>query len=118
MLPWAAQFSRTNCRKKLPQEFLQQFPQGTSVAYSIIPIIHKLEEPFRSQVRVAFAESLRAYWLVLMSVGASGLVAAFFMKALPLHTAMDRNWGLEETGNDTEKEAAEVVELSMSSDES
>lgn len=104
-------------KKKLPAEFLQQFPQGTSVAYSIIPIINTLQDPFRSQVRIAFAESLQSYWLVLMSVAAAGLVAALFMEALPLHTVMDRSWGLEDNGNrNSEKElATETIELSNDS---
>lgn len=82
--------------KKLPAEFIDQFPSGTSVAYSIIPVIPTLEEPFRTTVRVAFAESLRSYWEVLIAVGAAGLAASLLMKALPLHSSLDEDWGLKD----------------------
>lgn len=86
--------------RKLPAEFLQQFPSGTSIAYSIIPVIRTLEDPLRSQVQNAFADSLVILWKVLAIAGAVGLVASFLMKGLPLHTAMDKDWGLEERMKD------------------
>lgn len=82
--------------KRLPAEFIQQFPSGTSVAYSIVPLIPTLDEPFRTSVRVAFADSLRVYWEVLIGVGAAGLAASLLMKGLPLHAALDKDWGLKE----------------------
>ncbi|KAL5518322.1 hypothetical protein ACEPAH_4 [Sanghuangporus vaninii] len=84
-------------QKKLPAEFLAQFPGGTSVAYSIIPVIPTLEEPFRTNVRIAFADSLRVYWEVLLAVGVAGLLVSLLMKGLPLHTSLDKDWGLKES---------------------
>lgn len=81
---------------RLPASFIQKFPQGTSVAYSIIPIIPTLDEPLRTEVRVAFAEALKRFWWVLFGVGCAGLAASLLMKALPLHTALDEDWGLNE----------------------
>lgn len=89
--------------KKLPSEFLQQFPSGTSVAYSIIPVIPSLQEPLRSQVQLAFAESLVPLWKVLAFAGAAGMIGSFLMRGLPLHTAMDRDWGMEERAEVQEK---------------
>lgn len=84
--------------RRLPAEFIEQFPEGTSIAYSIIPVISSLDEPFRTRVRMAFADSLRVYWGVLLGVAVVGLFVSFLMKALPLHTSMDKDWGLEDTG--------------------
>ena len=83
-------------KKRLPAEFISKFPSGTSVAYSIIPVIPTLEEPFRTSVRVTFADSLKVYWGVLIGVGGAGLLVSFLMKGLPLHTAMDEDWGLKD----------------------
>lgn len=66
------------------------------MAYSIIPLIPTLDEPFRTSVRVAFADSLRVYWEVLIGVAAAGLAASLLMKALPLHTSLDKDWGLND----------------------
>lgn len=81
--------------RRLPIDFLDHFPGGTSIAYSIIPVIRDLPQPFKRDVQVAFAESLGVFWLVLIGVSGIGLLVSLFMKGLPLHTAMDRNWGLE-----------------------
>ena len=80
---------------KLPTDFVEKFPAGTSIAYSIIPLIPSLEEPFRTNVRIAFSDSLRVYWEVLIAIGAAGLASSLMMKGLPLHTSMDKNWGLK-----------------------
>ncbi|KAL5495946.1 hypothetical protein ACEPAI_1410 [Sanghuangporus weigelae] len=84
-------------QKRLPAEFLQKFPEGTSVAYSIIPVIPTLEEPFRTSVRVAFADSLRVFWAVLLAIGAAGFLVSLLMKGLPLHASLDEDWGLKES---------------------
>lgn len=81
-------------KTKLPAEFIAQFPSGTAIAYSIIPIIPALEEPFRTSVKEAFADSLQVYWQVLIGISALGFLSSLLMKGLPLHTSMDENWGL------------------------
>lgn len=46
--------------KKLPLDFLAMFPsQGVEIAYAVIPTIPSLSEPLRTEVREAFAESLK-----------------------------------------------------------
>lgn len=74
---------------------MQHFPGGVAIAYSAIPLIPTLDEPLRSQVRVAFADSIRVIWLVLIGVGALGLLSSLFMKGLPLHTQIDESWGID-----------------------
>lgn len=86
---------------RLPPAFIEQFPQGTSVAYSIIPLIPSLQDPLRTQVREAFAAALKRFWWVLFGVGCAGLAASLLMEGLPLHAALDEDWGLNE--NEKEK---------------
>ena len=79
--------------KRLPADFLAQFPKGTEVAFSVIPLIRSLEEPLKSEVRSAFAGAIQVVWQVLAGIGGIGFVASFLMKQLPLHTAVDADWG-------------------------
>ena len=83
-------------KKRLPPTFAALFPQGTSIAYSIIPLIGGLKEPIKSQVQTAFAESLRVVWQMIIGVGGIGLLASLLMKGLPLHTEVDRKWGMKD----------------------
>ena len=71
-----------------------------SIAYSIIPVIPTLEQPLRSQVEDAFAESLVVVWRVMVGIAALGLLASLLMKGLPLHTQVDESWGMEDKDKD------------------
>ncbi|KAH7927166.1 MFS general substrate transporter [Leucogyrophana mollusca] len=82
-------------KKRLPTTFTSEFPEGTAIAYSIIPVIYTLQEPLKTQVRVAFAESIRVIWRVFIGISGLGLLVSLPMKALPLHTAVDKNWGFD-----------------------
>ncbi|KAJ7437589.1 iron permease [Mycena galericulata] len=82
-------------QKRLPPAFMVQFPQGTAIAYSIIPLIRTLHEPLKSEIQVAFAESLRVVWQVLIGISGVGLLVSLAMKGLPLHTDVDAKWGIE-----------------------
>ena len=92
--------------RRLPAEFLSQLPGGVSIAYSVIPVIRDLPEPLKTNVRHAFADSLRVYWQVLIGVSGAGLVTSLLMKGLPLHTKVDENWGLHENGPKSEGQTA------------
>ena len=87
---------QTQLEKRLPAEFITEFPSGVAIAYSAIPIIDTIPEPTRTEVREAFAASIAVIWQVMIGVASIGLVASVFMKSLPLHTSLDENWGLEE----------------------
>ena len=89
---------QTQLTKRLPAEFIEQFPQGVAIAYSIIPVIPSLEEPLRTEVRVAFAESIAVIWRVMVGIAGMGFLSSLAMKGLPLHTQIDERWGLEEAG--------------------
>ncbi|KIM76367.1 hypothetical protein PILCRDRAFT_826363 [Piloderma croceum F 1598] len=84
-------------RLRLPDEFLASFPQGTAIAYKVIPLLSSLEEPLKTEVRDAFASSLRVVWQVMIGVGALGLIASLAMEHLPLHTSIDEKWGIADS---------------------
>ncbi|KZP23294.1 MFS general substrate transporter [Athelia psychrophila] len=91
--------------KKLPATFIAQLPGGVASAYSAIPAIAALPEPLRQEVRVAFAESIRVIWLVLIPFGGVGLLCALGMRAMALETVTDEAWGMAH--RETDKAAAE-----------
>jgi MFS family permease len=94
--------------KKLPAEFLKQVPGGVAGAYSAIPLIAHLPEPLRTQVRTAFADSIRAIWLVMIPFGGVGLIAALGMKALKLETETDEKWGIAQKKHEDEEDYAKA----------
>ncbi|KAI0026720.1 iron permease [Vararia minispora EC-137] len=79
--------------RRLPPAFLARFPQGTEVAFAAIPLVHGLPQPLRDDVRAAFAGAMAVVWQVLAGIGGIGLFASLMMKALPLHTEVDRDYG-------------------------
>ncbi|KAF8486502.1 major facilitator superfamily domain-containing protein [Gautieria morchelliformis] len=81
-------------KHRLPSDFVSVFPEGTAIAYAVIPLISTMEQPLKDEVRKAFAGSLSVIWRVLIGVGALGLIASLGMKRLPLHTGVDRDWGI------------------------
>lgn len=102
--------------KRLPVEFTSQFPSGAALAYSAIPTIPTLEEPLRTEVRQAFAESIRVIWQVLTGISGLGLLCSLPMKGLPLHTQVDENWGLEEENPNAGNAQAEPKVATTASD--
>lgn len=55
------------------------------------------EEPVKTQVRVAFAESIKTIWQVMLGIACLGFVVSLAIKSLPLTMETDENWGMEET---------------------
>ncbi|KAG9050249.1 hypothetical protein FS837_006690 [Tulasnella sp. UAMH 9824] len=84
-------------KTKLPAEFLTMFPSdGVDITYAAIPQISGLPEPMRTEVRAAFASSLRVIWLAMIGICAVGLLSVLVMKEVKMHEATDEGWGLEE----------------------
>ncbi|KZV84170.1 iron permease [Exidia glandulosa HHB12029] len=81
---------------KLPPDFVATLPKGIQVAYTAIPKIGQLEEPLRSEVREAFAESLRIVWIVILAIAAFGTACMVFMREIPMHNYTDDDWALVE----------------------
>ncbi|KIP03761.1 hypothetical protein PHLGIDRAFT_77024 [Phlebiopsis gigantea 11061_1 CR5-6] len=95
---------QTQLTARLPPDFLAEFPQGVAVAYNIIPVVPSLEEPLRTQVREAFADSLAVIWRVMTGIAGLGLLSSLGMKGLPLHSQVDERWGLQERSDAQAKE--------------
>ncbi|KAH9933611.1 iron permease [Epithele typhae] len=107
-------------KRRLPAGFLAQFPAGVEVAYAAIPLIPRLEEPLRTEVRVAFAESLAVVWKVIAGVAACGFVTLAILREVPMHTVTDDRFALQErrgAGGDSEAAVVggETKEASMDS---
>ncbi|KAJ7048471.1 Mfs1.2 [Mycena amicta] len=80
----------------LPADFLAKFPSsgsGAEIAFEVIPRIRDLPQPLKDEVRSAFAKAFQVVWNTLAGLGGLGLLVSFGMKALPLHTAVDEEWG-------------------------
>ncbi|KAJ3483959.1 hypothetical protein NLI96_g5966 [Meripilus lineatus] len=92
-------------RKRVPAEYLSELPGGVAIVYSAIPLINSLPEPLKTTVRDAYADSTAKIWEVMCGIAAIGLIASLFMESLPLHTEVDRKWGLEQ------KNAAQAAAL-------
>ncbi|KAJ7050334.1 major facilitator superfamily domain-containing protein [Mycena amicta] len=83
----------------LPADFLAKFPSsgsGAEIAFEVIPRIRDLPQPLKDEVRSAFAKAFQVVWNTLAGLGGLGLLVSFGMKALPLHTAVDEEWGRAE----------------------
>jgi len=80
-------------KRKLPAAFLSQFPQGVEIAFSTIPIIPTLSQPFKDQVQNTFAEALRVVWQVTLGIALAGFLCSLGMRQLQLHTNIDEDWG-------------------------
>ena len=52
----------------------------------------------RYEVREAFGDGIAVIWRVMAGIAGLGLIASLFMKGLPLHTQVDKRWGLREDG--------------------
>jgi hypothetical protein len=91
-----ATIMQTQLRKRLPATFLSQFAPGQDITENAIPIIAFLSPELRTEVRKAFADSLRVLWLFLLVSSCVGWISVFFMRELPLHTQRDRRFGLED----------------------
>ncbi|KAF8202686.1 iron permease [Mycena galopus ATCC 62051] len=96
-------------KKNLPPSFVAQFPPGFEIAYAAIPIIRTLEEPLRTQVRAAFADSMAVIWQTMIGFAGLGLLLSLFMKEVPMATTVDETYALKEKTNKDET----VVDLEM-----
>ncbi|KAJ7483257.1 MFS general substrate transporter [Mycena latifolia] len=97
---------------QLPADFIKSFVPGQDLTYVSIPLIRLLSEPLRTQVRTAFANSLRVLWKVMLVLCGAGLLTVFAQREIMLHRNTDPKWGMkdaETSGHaDTEKAARET----------
>lgn len=81
--------------KHLPASFLAQFPTGAEISYAVIPIIHTLTEPLKSQVTSAFATSIKNVWYTIVAIAGVGFISCFAAKAYTLHMLTDQDYGFQ-----------------------
>ncbi|KAJ7917185.1 iron permease [Mycena leptocephala] len=85
----------------LPKSFEGVFPQGTQIAYAVIPLIPTLPPDVAAATREAFASALGVMWQVMIGIGALGLVVSLAMKHMSLHSDTDEKWGVDENREGT-----------------
>ncbi|KAI0700394.1 major facilitator superfamily domain-containing protein [Cerioporus squamosus] len=82
--------------KTLPPEFNALFPDGVEIAFAAIPVIRTLEEPLRTEVRRAFAESLAVIWQTMIGICGLGLLSVLLIREVPMGKTADDTYGLDE----------------------
>ncbi|KAG8916186.1 hypothetical protein FRC01_003308, partial [Tulasnella sp. 417] len=84
---------------------------GVEITYAAIPRIRSLAEPLKTEVREAFAGSLRTMWFVILAISLLGFISVLGMKQLEMHEVTDENWGMEEKKKvgDEEKDGKTVT---------
>ncbi|KAJ7929142.1 iron permease [Mycena leptocephala] len=83
-------------RKKLPHDFVSLFPPGFDIAYAAIPAIKQLEEPLRTEVQAAFADSMAVIWQTMTGVSGLGLLLSFIMQEVEMDTTVDESYALKD----------------------
>ncbi|TFY60742.1 hypothetical protein EVG20_g7308 [Dentipellis fragilis] len=104
----SATILQNELKKKLPGDFASQFPAGFEIAYAAIPVISGLEEPLRSQVRAAFADSLATVWQTMIGISGLGILTLPFLREVQLRQEVDEAYGLH-VGDDREKDDRDEV---------
>jgi len=56
------------------------------------------------QVRVAFADSLRSVWYVMLGVSVLGLASTLLMREVTMKNTLDTTWGLQDEKKQTDSE--------------
>ncbi|KZV92252.1 Mfs1.1 [Exidia glandulosa HHB12029] len=99
---------------RLPASFTETLPSGVQVAFAVIPHIKDLPEPVLSEVRKAFADSVRVIWWAIFGIAVFGALTHILMREIPLPTHTDDNWALQ--GNQTKhvgRERAHNIDVEM-----
>ena len=92
----SATILQNELKRKLPAAFVSQFPDGVEIAYAAIPIVRDLAEPLRTEVRVAFADSLSVIWKTMIGISGLGLLSVLFMREIVMRDNTDERFGLHE----------------------
>ena len=94
----SATILQNELKKKLPADFVAQFPGGVEIAYAAIPVIGGLPEPLRTAVRAAFADSMATIWKAMTGICALGLLSVLVLAEVPMPTHKDDKYGLQGEG--------------------
>ncbi|KAJ7758938.1 iron permease, partial [Mycena maculata] len=97
--------------KRLPVAFTSQFSSGFEIAYAAIPTIRGLEEPLKSEVRAAFAESMAVVWRAMIGVSCAGLLTCVLLTEVPMVQHTDETYGLNAMKNEDAEGATTMLTL-------
>ncbi|PPQ76375.1 hypothetical protein CVT26_010199 [Gymnopilus dilepis] len=90
---------------KLPPSFYSQFPAGVQIAYGAIPKLPSLPPDEQLQARIAFVQTLKTLWRVMIVLSGVGLLTVLPMQEVPMKVVRDEQWDLED-----DKRAPNVVD--------
>ncbi|KAK0501035.1 iron permease [Armillaria luteobubalina] len=79
----------------LPASYLATFPAGHEIAYAAIPGIPKLAEPLRTEVMVAFAESMKVVWQTMVGISGAGFLFSLLMQEVEMVGVVDETFALQ-----------------------
>lgn len=105
----SATILQNELKKKLPEAFLAQFPQGTEIAYAAIPQIGNLPEPLRSEVRAAFASSMAVIWKTMIGIAGLGVLTLFGLKEVEMKMFTDDAFGLTEAQKQRQRDEEATI---------
>ena len=105
----SASILQNELRKHLPAEFLNEFHEGVEIAYVAIPYITDLQEPLRTEVRAAFANSLAIVWKTMAGIAGVGLLSVLLLREVPLRGTVDTKFALEGRSEDDDETKCEVA---------
>ncbi|EIW57898.1 iron permease [Trametes versicolor FP-101664 SS1] len=92
----SASILQNELKTRLPAEFVARFPAGIEIAYAAIPVIRTLDEPLRTEVRIAFAESMAVVWKAMIGFSAAGFLTLFLLREVPMQKHTDETYGLQD----------------------
>ena len=74
-------------RTRLPAELSSKLAAKSNVeiAYAVIPLIRDLSEPLKTQVRAAFADSMRIIWQTMIGFAGAGFLTTLLLKEIKMH---------------------------------
>ncbi len=79
----------------LPASYLASFPAGHEIAYAAIPGIPTLAEPLRTEVMVAFAESMKVVWQTMVGISGAGFLFSLLMQEVEMVGVVDETFALQ-----------------------
>ncbi|KAK0224765.1 iron permease [Armillaria nabsnona] len=82
-------------KMNLPASYLAGFPAGHEIAYAAIPGIPTLAEPLRTEVMVAFAESMKAVWQTMVGISGAGFLFSLLMQEVEMVGVVDETFALQ-----------------------
>ncbi|KAI9056773.1 iron permease [Trametes sanguinea] len=114
----SASILQNELKKRLPEAFVAQFPEGVEIAYAAIPVIRTLKEPLKTEVRVAFAESMSIVWKAMIGFSAAGILTLALLREVPMQKHTDETYGLEAArtsgADDEEKSKSNATSVELS----